>query len=83
MKANSFSYQIFVPAIAAERGIEFASLNLWNTYGGLVACVGTLVAAYVVRKVGPKWCMSVALILAGLIPCSRLIPRRFWAWVLR
>lgn len=60
------SYQIFVPAIAAERGIDFASLNMWNTYGGLVTCVATLAAAYVVRRTGPKLCMATALILAGL-----------------
>ena len=60
------SYQVFAPAVATEHGIAFADLHIWNTYGGLVAAFGTLAAAYVVRKTGPRWCMAISLILAGL-----------------
>lgn len=60
------SYQVFAPAVAAEHGVEFADLHIWNTYGGLVAAVGTLIAAYVVHKTGPRWCMAISMILAGL-----------------
>lgn len=60
------AYGVWVPAVAEKHGIEFADLNMWNTYGGLVAAVMTFVAALFVRRFGSRITLLLGLGLCGL-----------------
>lgn len=60
------AYSVWVPAIADKVGMDFADLNMWNTYGGLVAAVATFVASHIVRRYGSRKTLLVTLTLCGL-----------------
>lgn len=60
------AYSVWVPAVADKIGMDFADLNMWNTYGGLIAAVATFAASHVVRKFGSRKTLFVSLGICGL-----------------
>lgn len=60
------AYGVWVPAVADKVGVDFADLNMWNTYGGLVAAIATFIAAHIVRRAGSRKTLLVTLALCGL-----------------
>lgn len=77
------AYSVWVPAVADKIGMDFADLNMWNTYGGLIAAVATFAASHIVRKFGSRKTLFVSLgiwrpelpVHSEMSSCLRLLRR--------
>ncbi len=63
---STVSLQIYLPALAAYKGWEYADLLMWNTYGNLIGVVFTLLSGSIVRKIGPKKSIIIFSLICGL-----------------
>ncbi len=64
--AFGLATQLIIPALAERNGVTTALLLNFNTYGSLCGVIACLVGGKLCEKVGCKWVISIAAIIAGL-----------------